>query len=130
MTALPGHDGRNYCIHRGEVGIVPRRQHEHDAERLAPDETPEPFTLSNVEVHEHPGRDVDHVVRSLLETPPDLERGLRDRPPDLPRELGGEPIGPLDHQRDHPAADPGSVGDAYALPLALRRDGTLEDRVG
>ena len=36
--AVAGEDRRDDRVDRGEPGVVPRREHEHDAERLAPDE--------------------------------------------------------------------------------------------
>ena len=119
--AVARHDCGNDRVHRRQVWIVPRRQHQHDAERLAADEAPEPFLGLDHDVGQRRLGDVDHVARAFLEPAPDLERALRDGPANLPAQLGADVVGPIHHPRGHPPANRRPLGQGHAFPSRSAR---------
>jgi hypothetical protein len=101
-TALPAISDR---IDRGHVGVVPRRDHEDDAMRLAQDPPLEGGAGLDDERRQRLPRDRGHVVRALVEAP-ELAAVLH-RPAHLPGELGHdllahrvEPRDAREHERD------------------------------
>jgi len=126
---VAGDDRGNHSVHRGQIGIVPRRHHQHDAERLAANEALKPVLRLDDVVRECARRDVGHVARPFLETSADLEGTLRNGTADLPRQLGADRIGTLDHQVGHLPADRRALRQRYMLPRFLRTDGSLDGRL-
>ena len=110
----------HHRVHRGEVGIVPRRQHQHYAERLAPDEAAEALLRPGIEVGQRLRRDRDHVARTLLEAA-HLAGRLADRPAHLPGDLLGDLLLAGHESVDEAGDDGGALGERHVLPLRLRR---------
>ena len=84
---VAGQQRRDDRVDRGEVRIVPGRDHHHDAERLARDEAGEAGLVGELlERRERRLGDRDHVARALLDAA--LLAAEADRPAHLPGELG------------------------------------------
>ncbi len=124
--AVPRHDRGYNGIHRRQVRIVPRGEHQHDAERLPADEATEARTIAGIEIRQRFCRDIDHVGGALLESATNLERRVGDRPSHLPRQLRAQLVGPLDHPRHHPSAYGGAFLERRRLPVSLHVAGALE----
>jgi len=86
---VPGHERRHNRVHRRQIGIVPGRDDEDDADRIAPDESVKAGFLADIEVLQRLGRDLDHIARPLLEAA-HLAGRLRERPAHLPADLLGD----------------------------------------
>ncbi len=122
---VAGEDRRQNGVQRGHVGEVPGRQIEHNAQRLAADEALEAFLRSDVDIGQHPRRDIDHVAGALLEAA-HLARPVADRPSHLPgeqfrhaRRVGHHRIGEGGHRC-------GSARRPARPPVALRGAGALQ----
>ena len=81
------HQRRYHAVDRDQVGIIPGRDREHDAERLAPQEAAESVLRPRVDVGERIGGDGDHVARAL-ERAAHFAGRVVDRPAHLPGQLG------------------------------------------
>jgi hypothetical protein len=66
--------GRNDGIHRREPGVIPRRDDQHHAERLAANEALEPVLRLDWHIGERLLGDARHIKRAFLEAAPDLVR--------------------------------------------------------
>jgi hypothetical protein len=110
---VAGEDRRHDGIHRGEPGIVPRRDDEHDADRLAADESP---VFVNDHIRKCALGDRAHVHRPLLEAATDLVRRVGDRPAHLPRELFTDGVRTRDAPFDHSPHDRHAVRYGDVLP--------------
>jgi hypothetical protein len=120
---IPGHQRRHDGIHGGEVGIVPRSDHEGDAEGLAPDEATEAFLRAGVQVGQRLRGERDHGARALLEAA-NLARGVADRPPHLPGELRRDIVALGDERVDEGRERRRALLDRVGAPLALCRHGS------
>ena len=125
---VPGQQRGNDRVHRGEPGKVPRRQHEHDAEGLAPDESMEVPAPLHLDVGERRRGDSGHVFAALLKTAPQLERRMRDGAAHLRRELGTQFVRTRDTPLDGARADCRALGDGHFAPTTLRLHGARERR--
>ena len=94
---VAGEDRRQHGVERRHIGIVPGRQVEADAERLAADIPLEILLRPDIDVGEGGGRDVDHVARALLEAA-HLAMAVADRPAHLPGEQFGDTVLLGDHR--------------------------------
>ena len=113
-------------VHRREPGIVPRRQHEDDAERLAPDETMEVPALFDLDVGKRGRRDLRHVCPALLKAATQLERGVRDGASHLRRDLRAQLVGARDAPLNCSRTDGRSLGYRHLGPPMLRLHGARE----
>ena len=124
---IAGRQSRDDAVHRGEVGIVPGRDDEHQSQRFVADEPREARLRLAHAVGQRPWRHLQHVAGALLQAP-DLAGALRDRPAHLPGDLGRQLVA-LRHQQARPpgpaprsAARPGLPASAAdACPGALQR---------
>src|SRR5512145_3446799 len=82
--AVAGEERGHHGVHRGEPGVVPRRDDEHHPERLAADEALEAVFLPYVEIPERLLGDVAHVERTLVEAALELAGRLAHRASHLP----------------------------------------------
>ena len=124
--AIAREERRDDRVHRSEPGIVPRRDDEDDAERLAPDETSESGLLSYFQIFQGFVGDAAHVYRPLMEAALQLSGGLADRAAHLPAELRGEVVGALDAPLGHPPEDRCPLGYWNLFPGLLRSNRLLE----
>ena len=122
---VAGKDRRQHGIERGHVGEIPRRQIEHDAQRLAADIALEALLRPDVDVGEHLRRHRQHVAGALLEAA-HLARPVADGPAHLPGEQFRHARRIGDHGVGEGGADPDALGDRHVAPFALRRAGALE----
>ena len=122
---VAGHERGHHRVHRGEIGVVPRRQHQHHAERLAADEAAEAVLRPGIEVRQCLRCDRHHVARTLLEAA-HLAGRLADRPAHLPGDLLGDLLLACDECVDEARHDRGALGERHLLPLCLRRPRALQ----
>ena len=119
------HQRRHDGVDRRQVGIVPRRDDEHDADRIAANEAREPGLGADVDIGERLRCQRDHPARTLLEAA-HFARRVADRAAHLPGEflrdrvtIGNERV----DERGHQAR---ALGERASAPVALRRDDTRE----
>ena len=117
---------RNYRVHRGEPRVIPRRDYQHHAQRLAADEALETVFLWNREIGQRLFGDAAHVKSALLEAAAQLAGGLRHRPAHLPAQFRGELVCFADAPVGHAAADGGALGYGNLLPGLLSFAGAAE----
>ena len=122
---VAGHQRRHDSVDGGEVGIVPGRDHEHDAERLAADEAAEARLRLRLEIGERPRRGGDHVARPLLEAA-HLARRVADRAAHLPGDLGRDLVPSCDERVDEGAHQRRALLDGAPAPSGLCPAGALE----
>src|SRR5213076_1045751 len=79
---VAGEERRHDGVHRGEPGVVPRREDQPHAERLAPDEALEARFFFNRKISESLFGDTAHVLDALMKAAADLAGALRDRAAD------------------------------------------------
>ena len=90
---VAGHQRRHDAVDGDQVRVVPGGDREHDAERLASQEAPEPLLRPDVDVRERLGRDRDHVP-CTLERAAHLVRPVADGSPHLPGEFLRDGVAP------------------------------------
>jgi hypothetical protein len=83
---IAGEQGRDHAVDGDQVRVIPRRDRQHDPERLAPHEALEVGLGPGIDVGERTRRDRDHVA-GALERAAHLVRRVTDRPAHLPAEL-------------------------------------------
>ncbi len=120
---VAGHQRRHHRVHRGQVRIVPGRDDEDHAQRLAAHEAVKPLLGPGVDIGEHGGRDVYHVAGPLLEAA-DLSGRMGYRTSHLPADLGGD-LAAVGYERVHGASEQRlTLADRHALPSLLRGPGS------
>ena len=122
---VAGHDRRHHRVHRGQVRIVPRRQHQHRARRLAPDEAAKALCRTGIDIGQRLRGDRHHVARPLLEAPHFAGR-LADRPAHLPGDFLRDLFLARHEGVDKAVDDCGAAGDWHPPPLRLRAPGQLQ----
>jgi hypothetical protein len=120
--AVAREERRHHRVHRSEPRIVPGRDNEHDAERLAADETPKAGFGLDLDIGEGALSRFTHMQSTFVEPALELARALADRAAHLPAELGGQFVGMLDAPLRHALADRGALGDGDLLPGFLGLD--------
>ena len=83
---IAGHQRRHDAVHRDQVRVVPGRDREHDAERLATHEADEAGLRPRIDVGERVRGDTDHVSRALQRAA-HLVRGIPQRAAHLPSQF-------------------------------------------
>ena len=124
--AIAREERRHHRVHRSEPGIIPRRDHQHHAERLATDEPAEAGLFRNRNFGKRLLGNAAHVQRALMKPALDLTRALAERAAHLPAELDGEVVGTLDAPLGHPPTDRCPLGYWNLLPRSLRSNRFLE----
>ena len=119
------HQGRHHGVHRGEIRVVPRRDHERDAERHLADEPREARLVADRQVRERVARHFDHVAGALLESG-HLARRVADRPAHLPGELPCDLVALRDEGVDRATQNGRALGDRNAAPLRLGSSGAFQ----
>ena len=121
MMALPassaGHDG----VDRGEIGIVPRRDHHHDADRLARDIAAEARLLRRVIRLERLLGERHHGADALLDAA--LLAAIADRPAHLPGELHGDVVVHREQRIEKGEHVARALGDRNGPPFGQRGAG-------
>ena len=120
------HQGGHDRVDCGEIGIVPGRDDEHEAERLARHEAAELILGAGFDESERL-RDRDHMAGPLLEAA-QLACAVADRTAHLPSELGHDLVAHGKHGVDGREAEPGSLGDRRPPPVAPRGAGHRQRR--
>lgn len=119
------HERWHDAVHRDEIGVVPRRDRQHDAERLAADEAFEVLFRTSVDVSKHLRRDRDHVARAL-ERAADLVRRVAARAAHLPRQLARDLLALRFEQIAEAVEDARTLGNGNRAPGALRDSRPIE----
>ncbi len=117
---IAGHDRRNDAVHGDQVGIVPGRDRQDDAERLAADEAREALARSSLDVRQRFRGDVDHVA-CPLQRAAHLAGRKPDRPAHLPGQFQRDGVAPCLEFLAELAADRRPGGQARHAPRPLRR---------
>ncbi|MNQ81273.1 hypothetical protein D3C85_962860 [compost metagenome] len=130
--AVARHQRRDDRVHRREVRIVPRRDHQHRAHRLALDQAAE--TCDGFRLHRRQclRGDGDHVARALFKTA-QLAGAIAHRSAHLPSQLRHDLVAHRQHRVDRRTAQGGAFLERSALPLGLGAGGRgkrLLDLVG
>ena len=122
---VAGHDRGHHRVHRGEIGVVPRRQHQYHTERLAANEAAEALLRACIEVGQCLRCDRHHVACTLFEAA-HLAGRLADRPAHLPGDLLGDLLLAADERSYKARDDRGTLGERHVLPFRLRRARALQ----
>jgi hypothetical protein len=100
---VAGNQCRHQCVDGGQPRVVPRRDHEHDTERLAPNVAGEPVARLQPDVGQRFGCQVDH--RPSAQKPAShLASAVAERPSHLHGELLGYGVGVM-HGELHEATN-------------------------
>ena len=126
--AVACHQRRNDRVDGGQVGIVPRRDDQHGAERLALDQAPETSLRARIDRLQRFGSDGDHVARALLEAA-QFTGAVAHRPAHLPCQFRHDFVAHRQHRIDRVAAECGAFGQRAPLPLRLRLGGCAQGMV-
>ena len=112
------HQRRDDRIHRRQIRIIPGRDSEHDAGRIAPDIALEAVFRGRHDRRQRLFGDADHVAGAFLETA-ELAAGIFDRPAHLPgqfrRDLGAH----RQHGIDRGGAELARVRRPARAPIPL-----------
>ena len=119
------HQRRNHRVHRGQIRIVPRRNDQHRAQRLAPDIAPKAVDRCRHHIGQRAFGNRDHVTRAITEAA-QLARAIAHRPAHLPRQLRHDLGLHRQHRVDRSAAEGGALADRRALPGQLCGLGRLQ----
>jgi hypothetical protein len=114
---VPGQQRRHNRIYGAQVGVVPRRDNQHRAERIASDELLKAIGPVHGDIRQLVGGDRDHVPRPLLEATPDLVAAVAHRPAHLVGQLDRDVVGGGLHLDHHPLADGLPIGESDRPPL-------------
>ncbi len=115
---IAGEDRGHQGVHRRQERVVPRRDHEHDAERLLPDETREALARARLHVGETIRRQRHHRLGALAHAL-HFRRRVAHRPAHLARELCADLLLPRQHRGDEAAADRDAARERHGAPRAL-----------
>ncbi|MNP20670.1 hypothetical protein D3C76_1132520 [compost metagenome] len=116
--AVARHQRRNDGIHRRQVGIVPGRDHQHRAHRLALDQAAKACDRLRRKRRQGLGGDGDHVAGTLFE-PAQLASAITHGPAHLPGQLRYDIGLHGQHRVHHGAAYGGAFTHWPAFPLGL-----------
>ena len=116
---IAGHQRGHHRIDRRQIGIIPRRDGEHDADRLARDVAPEALLRLRHDRRQRALGQRDHGARAFLE-PAELVAAVAHRPAHLPGELGADLGAHRQHRVDRLGEDLPALRDRHALPFGLR----------
>ena len=123
---VTGHQRRDDGVHRRQVGIVPRRHHQHGAQRLAANEAAEAFLRFGHHVGQGAGGDADHVARALLEAA-QLAGTEAHRAAHLPGQFGDYLVLHCQHGVHRLQAVAGALFEGQLAPGALGLLGLVQD---
>ena len=112
--------GRYQRVHGAQVGVVPRGDDQHRAQRVAADELLESLRRIDWNVGEPLAGDRDHVPRPLLEAAPDLVAAVPHRAAHLVCQLDRDLVGDGLHVDDHPLAQSLPLAERHRPPLVTR----------
>ena len=124
---IAGHERRHDGVDRGQVGIVPGRDDQDHAERLAPHEAGEAVPRLRAHIGQRLGRHLDHIAGPFLEAG-DLARALAARPAHLPGDFLGDLAALGDEGVDRLAKQRLALGNRQMAPGRLRLTGADQGR--
>ena len=117
-NGVAGHECRHDGIHRREIRVVPRGDHEDDPQRLPADEAAKSLLGPRLHVPQRLVGRGGHIAGALLEAA-DLAGGVDDGPPHLPSDLRGDVVLRSHEGVDGVAEHPGPLLQRGRLPPRL-----------